>query len=275
MSDFARFAIAYLKGAAAAAIVIDEDGVGLTQTLAHLTQVGFTNIVIAARYDLDFDPGHPVHRIEGNDYGKVLTPVIQALAGQWLHLCFNAEFLMFPFAESRTIHDFCDFLKDERRKTAHVIVVDHYARDLSASDYGYSEDEVLFDGGGYFARHSQTMDDPKEPLVEVIGGLRWRHEEEFPQDRRRCSRASLFRCRQDAVLGSDFLFTDIHLNALQCPWHNSPSAALRSFRAAKYLMINPGSRARLDTLVWERSVPCDWSAQQMMDYGFIEPGQWF
>lgn len=276
MSKFVNEAAKILSSDSVGALVLNEDDIGLSDTIDHLRQLGFETIVIAnlAETALSLDdvpslqfPAAPRH--------EILTKLIQEIKGSWLHICFNAEFLAFPFSETRTIKDFTGFLQDERRKAAHVTVVDHYAVDLGASEYGFSKQDAQFDRSGYYARHSETPEDPKEPIVDIFGGLRWRYEEEFPEDRRTCNRAALFRCREDLVLGPDFKFTDQHMNTLQCPWHHSATAALRSFRAAKYLMINPGSRTRINDLTWPQSTQCDWSSQQLMELGFIEPGQWF
>ena len=48
-----------------------------------------------------------------------------------------------------------------------------------------------------------------------------------------------------------------------------------SFRVAKALKYNPGSSFDVQTFAWHNSVRFDWSSQQLMDLGLIEPGQWF
>lgn len=277
MSRFVRDASNILKGDLVSALIINEDGIGLEHTVSHLKSLGFRNILVASNADTDASLDLDVPQIQMPDgpRHKALSELIQNMKGHWLHICFNSEFLAFPFSETRSIQDFCGFLVEERRKAAHVTVIDHYADDLSKSDYGYSQEDIFFDIGGYYARHSETTEDPIEPIVEIFGGLRWRYEEEFPQDRRRCNRASLFLCQSDAELTADLRFKDDHMNSLQCPWHHSPTAALRSFRAAKYLMINPGSRANIENFKWDGSKLCDWTSSQLLDLGFIEPGQWF
>ncbi|MEO1562315.1 MAG: hypothetical protein AAFR98_02670 [Pseudomonadota bacterium] len=265
-----------LQGTGIAALIINEDGIALAETLRHLRACGVSHVVIAHRNDtLTTDLDCPSFTLGNGALEKELTAIIRLITDQWLHLCFNGEFLAFPFAESRSLLDFCTFLQEERRRTAHVTVVDHYAGDLASSEFGISLQDAWFDAAGYYARHSQTPTDPVEPIVDIYGGLRWRYEEEFPAERRRVNRAALFRCRADLELTSDLRFTDPHMNTLQAPWHHSPTGALRSFRAAKYLVINPGSRKRIATFKWPQSVACDWTSSQLMDLGFIEPGQWF
>jgi hypothetical protein len=60
-----------------------------------------------------------------------------------------------------------------------------------------------------------------------------------------------------------------------CPWHNSPTAALCSFRAAEALKRNPASPRATDTFLWRCSTPFAWHSRQLLDLGFMEPGQWF
>jgi len=275
MTQFVDAASKVLGADSVSALILDEDGIGLKDTVAHLQNLGFRQIVIAhSGEDHAQINGSKCVSLPKGPRHDALTALIRKLSGTWLHLCFNGEFLAYPFAETRSIQDFCGFLQDERRRAAHVTVVDHYAMDLSKSDYGYARD-AGFDRGGYYARHSETSTDPIEPIVEIYGGLRWRYEEEFPEDRRTCTRAALFRCQSDLELTPALKFTDAHMNTLQCPWHHSPTAALRSFRAAKYLMINPGSRSKIASFAWAQTTAADGTAQQLMDLGFMEPGQWF
>jgi hypothetical protein len=41
------------------------------------------------------------------------------------------------------------------------------------------------------------------------------------------------------------------------------------------LRTNPGSRHAIPTFRWPNSVRFDWTSQQLMDLGLMEPGQWF
>jgi hypothetical protein len=65
------------------------------------------------------------------------------------------------------------------------------------------------------------------------------------------------------------------LNTYACAWHHNLTAAVCSFRTAKALRANPGSRGAIPTFRWAKSVPFQWQSQQLMDLGLIEPGQWF
>jgi hypothetical protein len=65
------------------------------------------------------------------------------------------------------------------------------------------------------------------------------------------------------------------MNTYACPWHNNLTAAVCSFRTAKALRTNPGSRDAIQTFDWHNSTPFAWHSQQLMDLGLMEPGQWF
>ena len=65
------------------------------------------------------------------------------------------------------------------------------------------------------------------------------------------------------------------MNTYACPWHNNITAAVCSFRTAKALRSNPGSRFDIQNFRWHNSMPFEWQSQQLMDLGLMEPGQWF
>ena len=52
-------------------------------------------------------------------------------------------------------------------------------------------------------------------------------------------------------------------------------AAVASFRVAKALARNPGSRDEIASFAWRGSHPFRWNSQQLMELGLMEPGQWF
>ena len=73
----------------------------------------------------------------------------------------------------------------------------------------------------------------------------------------------------------DFTLNDEEMNTYSCRWHHNLTAAVCSFRTAKALRTNPGSRHAIPTFRWPNSVRFDWTSQQLMDLGLMEPGQWF
>ena len=103
----------------------------------------------------------------------------------------------------------------------------------------------------------------------------WRFEEHVAPARRRIDRIALFRAAPGLHLEADHRFGIPEYNTYACPWHNNLTAAIASFRAAKALATNPGSREAVGSFQWRNSERFQWNAQQLMDLGLMEPGQWF
>ena len=76
-------------------------------------------------------------------------------------------------------------------------------------------------------------------------------------------------------MSAGFTFSEEEWNTYACPWHNNLTAAVCSFRTAKALRTNPGSRRAIRSFHWHNSVRFSWQSQQLMDLGLMEPGQWF
>ncbi len=74
---------------------------------------------------------------------------------------------------------------------------------------------------------------------------------------------------------ADHRFSVEEYNTYSCPWHHNLTAAVASFRVAKALVRNPGSRDHVHDMTWRHSQRFDWTGQQLMDLGLMEPGQWF
>ena len=111
--------------------------------------------------------------------------------------------------------------------------------------------------------------------MDFYGGLRWRFEEHLPADRRRIDRIALFRTETGLRLLPDHRLSIQEYNTYSCPWHNNLTAAVASFRVAKALVRNPGSREQIRSFTWRNSEPFRWSSHQLMERGLMEPGQWF
>ena len=157
-------------------------------------------------------------------------------------------------------------------------VIDLYAGDLAAHPDGVALDDAWLDRKGYYAlaRKDPGNDwQPRDRQLDLFGGLRWRFEEHIPYAKRRIDRISLFRAKPGLKLLPDFTLSDEEMNTHSCRWHHNLTAAVCSFRTAKALRTNPGSRHAIPTFRWPNSVRFDWNSQQLMDLGLMEPGQWF
>jgi hypothetical protein len=267
------------------AIVMAEDGVEVDSTLRHNLSTGFRcNLLLApAEVTVAADLADRIHQIDHDVYAEAALPeavnrIAEAAAGSWVYYCYNAEYLFFPFCETRTVRDLLSFHAEERREAMLTYVIDLYAGDLNRHGNAVSLEDAHMDRSGYYAlaRKDEAKNwDPKDRQLDFFGGLRWRFEEHIPWARRKIDRIGIFKARKGMKFLPDFTFTEAELNTYACPWHNNLTAAVCSFRTAKALRTNPGSRFDIQNFRWHNSTPFEWHSQQLMDLGLMEPGQWF
>ncbi|OYW59299.1 MAG: hypothetical protein B7Z31_06080 [Rhodobacterales bacterium 12-65-15] len=267
------------------AVVMAEDAVEVDSTLLHLLKIGFRDILLLAPEGLDLPQGlsERIHLATHDVFAEAALPqavnqVIDQVPGAWMHACYNAEYLFFPFCETRRIREMLTFHTEERREAMLTYVIDLYAGDLGLHPSGVSPGDAWLDQSGYYAlaRKGPPPDwHPLERQIDCFGGLRWRYEEHVAWTRRRIDRISLFRARPGLRMAADFTFNDAEMNTCSCAWHHNLTAAVCSFRAAKALCANPGSRHAIRSFRWRNSVPFQWQSQQLMELGLMEPGQWF
>lgn len=269
------------------AVLLIEDAVAVGPTLAHHLKCGFRLILALSPEPL---PAHQIppeaaKRVVNLHYDtrrpqchvEAVNAVLNAVPeNTWLYYGYNAEFLFYPFSESRTVGEMLAFHTEERRRSMLTYVVDLYAPDLNRFPDAVSMNEAMFDRAGYYALGRLDRDGvPLERQLDFHGGLRWRFEEHVAPDRRRIDRIALFRSQPGLRLLPDHRFNVEEYNTYSCPWHHNLTAAVASFRVAKALVRNPGSRRRIQTFTWRNSQPFRWHSQQLMDFGLMEPGQWF
>jgi hypothetical protein len=267
------------------ALIFAEDNVELDTTLRHQRQLGFTQVFLFAPavFTLPKDIEDGIHRVTLDQLTNAImvdtiNQVIKAAPNIWMYYCFNAEYLFFPFCESRTIGEMIAYHTEERRDAMLTYVVDLYADDLAQYPNAVSLDHAQMDKSGYYALARNDPDNhnhPKTRQLDFFGGLRWRFEEHVPAERRKIDRIALFRSKPDLQLRPDFTFSDEEYNTYSCEWHNNITAAVCSFRTAKALKLNPGSTFDIDNFTWHNSVPFEWHSRQLLDLGLMEPGQWF
>lgn len=266
------------------AMIFAEDEVELDATLRHHRDIGFRQVLLLApdRYELADDLKQIIPRIrytmaQDNALSHAVNRVIDAApAGTWLYYCYNAEFLYYPFCEGRTVGEMLAFHTEERRDAMLSYVIDIYADDLEKHPDAVSMDHAYLDRSGYYAlARLDENDHPRERQLDFHGGLRWRYEEHVPKMRRKIDRISLFRARRGVRLREDYTFDDQEMNTYSCPWHHNLTACVCSFRTAKALKKNPGSRSDISTYFWFNSEKFEWNSRQLMDLGLMEPGQWF
>lgn len=267
------------------AVVMAEDAVEVSSTIQHHLDAGFPQLLLLADPDMPVDPAleERIHRIDhdtlaDNAMMAVINRLIEAAPGIWFYYCYNAEYLFHPFCETRNIKECLAFHAEERRDAMLSYVIDLYADDLEAVPNAVSLPRAHLDRSGYYAlgRPDPTNHNhPRERQLDFFGGLRWRFEEHVPPARRKIDRICLFRAKPGLVLRPDFTFSDEEYNTYACPWHHNITTAVASFRTAKALKSNAGSKFEIATFRWHNSVPFAWQSQQLMDLGLMEPGQWF
>ncbi|MEM5520213.1 hypothetical protein [Sulfitobacter sp. AS59] len=267
------------------AMVLVEDDVEIDTALRHHHQLGFATIIafMPAEFDLARDVEELVIRVDysmAQDHAMetVINRMIEAANGEWLYYCYNAEYLFYPFCETRNVIEMLAFHSEERRDAMLSYVIDLYADDLTAQPDAVSLDFAHLDRSGYYAQarpDGTPSNHPKERQLDFFGGLRWRFEEHVPPARRKIDRISLFRAKPGLRIRADHTFNDEEYNTYSCPWHHNITAAVCSFRTAKALKKNPGSTFDIETFKWHNSAAFEWHSRQLLDLGLIEPGQWF
>ena len=293
LSDFAKRGKAALaKGPIA--IIIVEDDVEVESTLRHHFDRGFAQLVVFALPEIPLPTfnqmpgaktGAPrILRVDFNTkQGEAVVPAVNAVIraarpGTWMYYGFNAEYLFHPFAESRSVGEMLSFHSEERRDAMLTYVIDLYAGDLVTHPSAVALSDAWLDKSGYYAQTREDAENdwgPIERQLDFFGGLRWRYEEHIPWKKRRIDRISLFRARPGLELYPDCTFSEAEYNTYACPWHNNLTAAICSFRTAKALHANPGSKTEVGDFKWRNSVEFTWKPQQLLDLGLMEPGQWF
>ncbi|MFN7222429.1 MAG: hypothetical protein ACK4MS_00245 [Paracoccaceae bacterium] len=274
-----------ILGKGPVAIIMAEDDVEVDTTLRHHLRSGFPVVVLLAPFEIVLPAAieDVIHRVDHDVHAEgalidAVNQVIQAAPDIWLFYCYNAEYLFHPFCESRNVLELLAFHSEERREAMLTYVIDLYAGDLGRFPNAVSLEDAHLDRSGYYALgrpDPQNHNYPRERQLDFFGGLRWRYEEHISPQRRKIDRISLFKTRSGLELRRDFTLSDEEMNTYACPWHNNITTAIVSFRTAKALRTNPGSRFDIRDFRWRNSMPFEWHSQQLMDLGLMEPGQWF
>ncbi|MFK7938731.1 MAG: hypothetical protein AB8B82_05085 [Roseovarius sp.] len=284
LQDFlARGRDAVIKGPIA--MVFAEDEAEIDSTLRHHLDMQFKAVIVLMpdAFALAQDVADRVHRVQydlatGDTLPDAVNAMIAAAPGLWMYYCYNAEYLFYPFCETRSVGEMLTYQSEERRDAMLSYVIDLYAGDLDGYPNAVSLEDAHLDRSGYYALARPDPDNhnhPKERQLDFFGGLRWRYEENIPAPKRKIDRISLFKAKEGLRLRDDHTFSDEEYNTYACPWHNNLTASVVSFRTAKALKRNPGSTFDIHTFKWHNSEQFEWHSRQLLDLGLMEPGQWF
>ena len=119
-------------------MIFVEDPVEVASTVRHHVAAGFGEVLVLAPIAFDLDPviektvrriDHDVH-VPGAIPAAVNT-IIAAAPNTWLYYCYNAEYLFYPFSETRSVRELLAFHEEERRTAMVTYVLDLYAGDFS------------------------------------------------------------------------------------------------------------------------------------------------
>lgn len=254
-------------------IVLCESELNAIDTAARLARQG-VRVVIAlgpgvASDKVDCEVFEIAERPTARSAPDQMNLLIDALAGRWIVWLWNAEFLVFPFCETRRLADLVAFLTDERRKSLYTYALDLYSQDLRDLDTSPTEAELFFDTAGYHAFPQANQQ------LTVFGGLGWRFQELLPKGMQQIGRTSLFRAERGVHLDDAMIFEDLDYASVSCPWHNSPTGAVMSLRRTRRIMAHPHFAQMRGKLEWSGTEPFSWHSRQLLEHGMIEPGQWF
>ncbi len=137
-----------------------------------------------------------------------------------MYYCYNAEYLFFPFCETRTVGEMLAFHTEERRDAMLTYVIDLYADDLDQHPNAVSLDDAHLDRSGYYALARPDADEPQPPQGAAAGFL-WRValavRGTHPRARRKIDRIALFRAKPGLKLREDHTFSDEEYNTYACP----------------------------------------------------------
>ncbi|MBL8561855.1 MAG: hypothetical protein JNN06_06205, partial [Gemmobacter sp.] len=185
------------------ALIFLEDQAEIDSTLRHHLKAGFRALIVLGDDELVIHPEleAKIHRIRFDVHQDDAIPYAVnrlgalAPAGTWLYYCYNAEYLFFPFCETRNVVDLVTFQTEERRAAILSYVIDLYAGDLGRFPNAVSLEDAHLDRSGYYALARKDADrnwEPKDRQLDFYGGLRWRFEEHVTWAKRKIDRIALF-----------------------------------------------------------------------------------
>ena len=254
------------------AVVLCESPRQAANTVSRLVEQGAGAIVTVGEAGPLETGDCPLIRIAedpGRHAYRVLNTVLSGLEERWVAWLWAGEFLFYPFCETRSLPEMTAFLQDERRKVLFSYALDLYGIDMPAPDQRPWEAELYFDRIGY-----QPFPDGDKGL-NLYGGLCWRFEELAPGGMLQLGRGSLIRMQRGLELNRDWRFEHPDYDSYSCPWHHSPTGAVMTLRRAWRIMAHAGFTDVAGDLIWQGSERFDWTSRQLLEFGMIEPGQWF
>ncbi|MEM7239372.1 MAG: hypothetical protein AAF501_16320 [Pseudomonadota bacterium] len=200
---------------------------------------------------------------------RIMNRLIDRFDGRWIHWLNNGEFFFYPWCETRTVGDLAAFLADERRPILYTYGLDLYGRTLPDPQDDPRMAEMWLDTRAYYAFPAENR------RLAFFGGLGWRFEDLILPSLQQVGRAGLFRAQKGVHIRQDMVFGEDAYVSVSAPWHNSATGAVMSLRRTRHLFAAPEFVDVQDRLFWPGSVRFEWTSEQLLNLGMIEPGQWF
>ena len=254
------------------AIVLCDSPRQAANTVSRLAGQGVGALIVVGEsgpLDSGVVPVVQIAENPGRHAYRLVNTLLGALAGRWVVWLWAGEFLFYPFSETRSLPELTDFLRDERRKVLFSYALDLYAIDMPGPHQPPWDIALHFDAIGY-----QPFPQPDQGL-NLYGGLSWRFEELVTDQMHQLGRSALVQVGGNLALDRNWRFDDPEYDSVSCPWHHSPTGAVMSLRRTWRIMAHPGFTDVAGDLIWQGSTPFEWTSQQLLELGIIEPGQWF
>ena len=137
------------------AVVLAEDQVDVATTLQHHLGLGFAVVVLLADDAIEV-PADLASRIERVTYDPhidnamivAINRLIRDAPDIWIYYCYNAEYLFYPFCETRSVREMLAFHTEERRDAMLSYVIDLYADNLDRFPDAVSLEHANLDRSG-------------------------------------------------------------------------------------------------------------------------------
>jgi len=139
-------------------VILLEDDVEVDSTLRHHLDRKFNSLIVVGAADIVVSEHlakqvvRVYHDMSSDDaLTDVMNGIIRASSGAWIYYGYNAEYLFYPFCESRSVGEMVRFCMEERRHSVLSYVVDLYANDLDRHPSAVCLDDAHLDQTGYYA----------------------------------------------------------------------------------------------------------------------------
>ncbi|MBC7478248.1 MAG: hypothetical protein H7317_09180, partial [Pseudorhodobacter sp.] len=147
-----------LLGKGPVAVILAEDQIEVETTLQHHLRLGFAPVILLCdpAIVITEDSASRIHRVTYDTHADnalvgAVNRLIAAGPGLWMYYCYSAEYLFYPFRETRSVREMLAFHAEERRDAMLSYVVDLYADNLDAFPNAVSLEHAYLDRSGYYA----------------------------------------------------------------------------------------------------------------------------